>query len=75
LSMNNTCFESGDQEGMTQQRSVVNRRSSGVGVGVIVGVGCGVAVGCTVGKTAAAGAVETSGAASGSGALSVQAAE
>ncbi len=72
--MNNTRFESGDQEGMTQHPPVVNWRSSGVGVGVIVGVGCGVAVGHTVGETTAVGVAEASGAGGGSGTLDVQAA-
>jgi hypothetical protein len=48
--MNNTCFESGDQPGITQQPSLVSCFNSGVGVGVIVAVGGGVAVACAVGK-------------------------
>src|SRR5512137_1899065 len=73
LSMNKTCFESSDHDGMTQQPSVVNWRSSGVGVGLIVGVGCGVAVSSAVGKTTAVGVAGNSVGLTGVGSLTMQA--
>src|SRR5512139_2360848 len=75
LSMNSTCFESGDHEGITQQPPVVSWRSSGVGVGVTVGVGCGVLLGRSVGKAAAVGVAGVSSVVKGTGTLDVQAAK
>src|SRR5512139_1563200 len=73
LSMNNTCFASGDHEGITQQPPVVNWRNSGVGVGMIVGVGSGVFVGRTVGNAAIVGVTTASIVATGIGASDEQA--
>jgi hypothetical protein len=71
--MNNTCFESGDQAGITQHPPVVNWRNSGVGVGVIVAVGSGVFVGRAVGKAATVDVAENSSVVTGTGTLDVQA--
>src|SRR5947207_4077499 len=62
LSMNRTCFESGDQNGWVQQRPSVMRvrLGAGVGDGATVGVRVGAAVAVSIGRLVgvAAGSVD-----------------